>query len=92
MILLDWSPESLDDLDRLHTFLAPVNPIAAARAVQELVSAAEVLRDHPRMGERLSRYEPREVRRLIVSHYELRYEVAGENVYILRLWSTRETR
>lgn len=92
MTLLDWSPESLGDLDRLYTFLEPVNPIAAAKAVQELASAAGILREHPRMGERLGRYDPREVRRLIVSHYELRYEVVGENLYILRLWSTRETR
>lgn len=92
MILLDWSPESLGDLERLYMFLAPVNPVAAARAIRELVSAAEVLREHPRMGERLSRYDSREVRRLIVSRYELRYEVVNENIYILRLWSTRETR
>lgn len=92
MILLRWSPESLGDLDRLYAFLEPVNPSVAATAVQELVAAAEVLREHPRMGERLSRYHPREVRRLIVSRYELRYEVTGDNIFILRLWSARETR
>ncbi|HEX7048105.1 MAG TPA: type II toxin-antitoxin system RelE/ParE family toxin [Gammaproteobacteria bacterium] len=91
-MLLGWSPESLGDLDRLYAFLAAVNPVVAGKAVRELVMAAEVLREHPRMGEQLSRYDPREVRRLIVSRYELRYEVVGENLYILRLWNTRETR
>jgi hypothetical protein len=30
------------------------------------------------MGERMWRYAPREVRRLIVARYELRYEVVEE--------------
>jgi plasmid stabilization system protein ParE len=89
---LHWSPESLGDLERLYAFLEPVNPAVAATAVQELVAAAEVLREHPRMGERLGRYSPREVRRLIVSRYELRYEVVEAHIYILRMWRTRETR
>jgi hypothetical protein len=44
------------------------------------------------MGERLEEFEPREVRRLLVGHYEMRYELQESNIYILRIWHTRENR
>ena len=48
--------------------------------------------NNPRIGEQLFEFEPREVRRLIVGQYELRYEMQGETIYVLRLWHTRERR
>ena len=36
--------------------------------------------------------EPREVRRILVGHYEMRYEIRGSEIYILRLWHRREDR
>lgn len=35
---------------------------------------------------------PREVRRIIVGNYELRYEIADATIFILRLWHCRENR
>ncbi len=43
-------------------------------------------------GEKLEAYEPREVRRIIVGNYELRYEIADATIFILRLWHCRENR
>ena len=50
------------------------------------------LMDHPRIGEQLHEFEPREVRRILVGHYEMRYEIRRSDIYILRLWHTREDR
>ena len=91
-VTVSWTSKAVDDLARLHEFLAPVNPRAAHRAVQSLVAAAGRIAESPRLGERLDRYEPREVRRVLVGRYELRYEVRGAEVVILRLWHTREDR
>ncbi len=63
---LEWSPESFEDLSRLHDFLAPVNPRAAANAVQMLVRAGLQLPDMPRAGQRVEDFGMREVRRVIV--------------------------
>jgi plasmid stabilization system protein ParE len=49
-------------------------------------------RDFPRIGEKLDAYAPREVRRIIVGSYEMRYEIAGATINILRLWHCRENR
>lgn len=89
---LRWTSKALSDLARLHEFLATVDPRAAARAVQALTRSPEVLVRHPRLGEQLFEFEPREVRRLIVKQYELRYEIDDTTIYLLRLWHTREDR
>jgi plasmid stabilization system protein ParE len=75
----------MSDLTRLYEFLAPVNKPAAIRAVQALTRAPTRLLDYPRIGERLEEFSPREVRRLLVGPYELRYEVRDAEIYILRL-------
>ena len=92
MMELKWTSKALSDLVRLYEFLAPVNKPAAARAVQVLTKAATILCTHPRMGEQLFEYEPREVRRLLVGHYEMRYEIQESLIYVLRVWHTREDR
>lgn len=89
---LKWTSKALSDLARLYEFLAPVNKPPAARAVQALVKAPTILLTNPRIGEQLFEFEPREVRRLLVGHYEMRYEIQDSIIYMLRLWHTREDR
>jgi plasmid stabilization system protein ParE len=69
-----------------------VNELAAARAVQAIVAAPERLLTLPRLGSSVEGYEPREVRRLLVGPYELRYEVFDAEVVVLRVWHAREER
>lgn len=92
MIELKWTSKALSDLARLHDFLAAVNRPAAARAVQALVAAPSILLSNPRIGEQLFQFEPREVRKIVVGGYEVRYEIQGSVIYLLRLWHTREDR
>lgn len=87
-----WTSKASSDLVRLHQHLAPVAPEAAARVVRQLARAPDRLLDYPRMGEKLDAYEPREVRRIIVGNYEMRYEIAGGTIVLLRLWHCRENR
>ena len=89
---LEWTSKALSDLARLYDFLAPVNRQAAARTVQSLTAAPTRLLEHPRIGEKLEEFEPREVRRILVGHYELRYEIRESTIYVLRLWHMREDR
>lgn len=80
------------DLVRIYDFLAPVNKSAAARTVQSLTTAPIRLLEHPRIGEKLEEFDPREVRRILAGHYEMRYEIQESTIYVLRLWHTREDR
>ncbi len=81
-----WTSQALGDVGRLHAFLVEVNRPAAAKVVRSFSAAASQLRAHPRSGEALEEFAPREVRRLIVGPYEMRYEVKDQDIYILRLW------
>ena len=57
-----------------------------------ITDAPRPLLENPRIGEKLEEFAPREVRRIIVGPYEIRYEVTNEMIYVLRLWHTREDR
>jgi len=87
-----WTSKAVADLGRLHDFLAPLDPRAAADVRRALKAVPRRLLEHPRIGERLEQYEPREVRRLLIGRYELHYEIEGDALYLLRLWHTREDR
>ena len=89
---LKWTNKALSDLARLHEFLALANKQAVARTVQMLTKAPSILLTNLRIGEQLFEFEPREVRRLLVGQYEMRYEIQASTLYLLRLWHTREDR
>ena len=89
---LKWTSKALSDLARLYDFLAPVNQPVAARTAQAITAAPTRLLVNPRIGEKLEEFEPREVRRILAGHYEVRYEIQESTIYVLRLWHTREDR
>jgi plasmid stabilization system protein ParE len=89
---LQWTSKALSDLLRLHEFLASVNKPVATRTVKSLTAAPDSLMANPRIGERLEEFEPREVRRILVGQYEMRYEIMDSTIYVLRVWHTREER
>ncbi len=89
---LRWSSKAHADLVRLHEFLRPVNTRAAASVIRHLIAGAKRIATHPRIGSRLPEFEPQEVRRVLVGDYEIRYELTGTDVFILRIFHTREDR
>lgn len=89
---LKWTAKALSDITRLYDFLASVNQPAAARTVQQLTAAPLTLLNNPRIGERLEEFEPRDVHRIQIGHYEMRYEIVNSTIFLLRLWHTREDR
>ncbi|MFM7067088.1 MAG: type II toxin-antitoxin system RelE/ParE family toxin [Gammaproteobacteria bacterium] len=87
-----WTPEARRDLNRLGRFLAELSPAAAQRAVALARVRAGQLAAHPRIGERVPGFEPREVRRLLAGSYEMRYELTPKDCAILRIFHAREGR
>lgn len=89
---IKWTRSALSDLQRLYEFLAPINHIAAARIIQTLTQAPDKIIHQPRIGERLDEFECKEIRRLLVGHYEMRYEIRNNCFYVLRILHTKEER
>jgi hypothetical protein len=44
------------------------------------------------IGQRLPGFKERDVRRLLIDDYELRYELRHADIYVLRIFHTREDR
>jgi plasmid stabilization system protein ParE len=91
-LALRWSHAAHGDLLRLHEFLRAVDPRAAARAVRAIVARVRRIPLQPRLGERLTGFGRHEVRRVLVLGYEVRYEVAGTDINVLRIFHAREDR
>ena len=89
---LRWTRSAYADLRRIHEFLEPVDAPAAARAALAIVARARRIPRQPRLGERVPGFGGREVRRILVKNYEIRYEIAGTDLYVLRIFHTRENR
>lgn len=89
---LKWTSKALSDLARLYDFLAPVNQPAAVRSIQALAKAPAILYTNPRLGEHVTQFEPRKVRRIQVGQYEMHYEIQEQTIYVLRIWHAREDR
>ena len=91
---LRWLPEALDDLKRLHAFIAAHNPDAARRAVESLVAAAASLQDFPEMGRPWD--AELQVRELTVRFgargYAIRYRLFEDQIILLRVWHALEER
>jgi plasmid stabilization system protein ParE len=87
-----WTGKALSDVVRLYDFLAIKDKAAAARVVQSVTAAPNRLLDQERIGEKLEEFDPREVRRIIIGRYEMRYEIQESIIIVLRIWHTREDR
>ncbi|HEX9685100.1 MAG TPA: type II toxin-antitoxin system RelE/ParE family toxin [Burkholderiales bacterium] len=91
-VALKWTRVAHSDLLRLYEFLVPVNPAAAARTVRHLAAGAKRIPAHPRLGVQMPEFAPREVRKVLLGDYEIRYELTDTDVFILRIFHTREDR
>ena len=87
-----WSPEALDDVDRLVDFVAAYDPVRADDVEHYLSEAPKGLLEFRRLGSRLSEFDPREVREFRAARYVLRYELTGMDLRILRIFHRREDR
>lgn len=87
-----WSTSGWADLDRLHAFLAEHDLEAADRTLDQLANAPSALLSFPRRGSRVSEFDPREIREYRVGRYLLRYELTTTEIFVLRLFHSREDR
>jgi plasmid stabilization system protein ParE len=90
---LIWSRSALGDVDRLHHFLAPKNPVAAARAVKAIRQGVTLLSSHPQAGRAVDDMEPG-FREWPIgfgdSGYIVLYRYDGDDLVLLAIRHARE--
>ena len=90
--MIKWTTNAERDIAKVYDFLARSNPKAAVQTVKLLIEGIEKIDAFPQLGIRLDDFKPREVRRIIIGDYEIRYEFAENTIFVLRLWHSREDR
>lgn len=86
-----YSPESIDDLQRVVEFVEVENPFAARRIAIDLQEGIAKLKQFPKIGlPALKAPEPEQIRDLYVRNYTVRYLILDEAIYILRIWHNKE--
>lgn len=93
MSRLIWSPSALQDVQRLHRFLADKNADAARRAVKTIRESVKVFAHQPGIGRPVEDMEP-EYREWIInfgdSGYVALYRYDGEIAVILAVRHQKE--
>ena len=91
-MMLIWSRRASADLTRLHAFLVPKSRKAAADRIRALRLGVLKLIPYPQLGERVEGVETPETRHIFVMEYEVRCQVVGDEVTVLRVFHAREDR
>jgi toxin ParE1/3/4 len=78
-----WTPQSLDDLQRLLEYIAFDSPVTACRFAERIVGRVEQLSDHPLSGSVIPEDDDGVYRQLVQGNYRLIYRVAGDRVFII---------
>ena len=91
MTEVKYSPESIDDLHRVVEFVEVKNPYAARRIAIDLQEGVSRLKQFPEIGLPVIKApDPEKIRDLYVGDYTVRYLIADETIYILRVWHNKE--
>jgi len=88
---IKYSPEAIDDLQRVVEFVEIKNPFAARRIAIDLQEGVEKLKQSPEIGlPVLKAPDPDQIRDLYINDYTVRYLITGEAIFILRIWHDKE--
>ncbi len=85
-----YSPESVEDLQRLREFIAVKNEPAAGRIAASLLVAINKLKTFPQLGTDVKAAKSQLIRDLFVDDYIVRYLISEKSIYILRIWHHKE--
>jgi len=86
-----YSPESIEDLQRVVEFIENKNPFAARRVAIDIQEGVQKLKQFSQIGlPVLKASDPERIRDLYVGQYTVRYLITDEVIYILRIWHGKE--
>jgi plasmid stabilization system protein ParE len=86
-----YSPESIEDLQRVVEFIENKNPFAARRIAIDLQEGVQKLKQFSQIGlPVLKASDPERIRDLYVGQYTVRYLITEEVIYIVRIWHGKE--
>ena len=86
MIALSWSPQSLDDIESIRSYISQDSPVYADLVVRRLVAAVERLRVFPESGRIVPERNDPEIREIVERPYRIVYRVLTNRVEIVTVF------
>ncbi|MCJ8268586.1 MAG: type II toxin-antitoxin system RelE/ParE family toxin, partial [Psychrosphaera sp.] len=91
--IITYTPEAINDLNRLNRFLATKKTAVAKKAIGAILRGISQLKTYPLLGVQVQQASnPQMIRDLIIGDYIIRYLVTAKEVTILRTWHHKENR
>jgi len=86
-----YSPESVEDLERVVEFVECKNLYAARRIAIDIQEGIDKLKQFPQIGLPVSNtVDSERIRDLYISNCTVRYLITDTVIYILRVWHGKE--
>ncbi|QBH95595.1 type II toxin-antitoxin system RelE/ParE family toxin [Limnobaculum zhutongyuii] len=85
-----WTLKARDDLERIYRFALQYSRQHADEVLDRLITGSSGLITYPAIGVPQTRYQPREVRKVLFDDYEIHYEVKDSDIFIVDIWHTKE--
>ena len=79
MAKIVWTLKAANSLEEIYDYIAENNPVAAIGVVDGIYEKIQLLRDHPRIGQRYAPVADREVREILYGHYRIPYVIKTED-------------
>jgi toxin ParE1/3/4 len=78
-----WTEPAVEDLHELHGYIARDSEVYASRFVERIISAAERLADHPKLGRTVPEANQDDIRELLSQNYRIIYRAANDRIEML---------
>lgn len=74
-----WTPQAIEDIENIASYISKDSPKYAAIQVEDFFGAALILENYPYSGRFVPEVEIKEIRELIVGFYRLIYRIRSTN-------------
>lgn len=79
MAKIIWTLEAAQSLEEIYEYIASQSASSAHKVVTGIYDKIQLLRTHPRLGQRYEPIADREVREILYGHYRIAYLVTSED-------------
>ena len=75
-----WSPQALEDLESIFTFIARDSADRAALFIERIIESTDRLQDFPSSGRIIQEIKKEECREIVYGSYRIMFEIKGEYI------------
>ena len=79
---LAWSPEAIEDIEAIASYIERDSPWYARAVVSKIVETAESIPDYPELGRIVPEIDDRSIRERFVYSYRIIYRIEQERILV----------